>query len=160
MSEIISFWDDWQEQLLDEYILGYTQFKTQSDLAEAIGKSLNAVKVKLSRRKNQISEETRELTFEEYKLFLSNRFDKTTEEIAKIIGVTEQYLLEELDEIDSLECSEFLEDNFVDRILTIDEISIFLHLYREKKNSFQIAHILNRPLEMIEERIKLYEESI
>lgn len=152
-------WSSWQEELLDDYILGYTMFETQEELAEKIGKSLNAVKIKLSRRKLQIEEESRELTFDEYKLFLSNRFDKTTREIAEIIGVTEKYLLEELDEIDSLEACEFLEENFRDRVATFDEINLFIRLYNEEKNSFQIAHILNRPIERIKEMINNYVEN-
>lgn len=150
-------WEEWQNQLLDEYLLGYTAFETQEQLADEIGKSLNAVKIKLSRRRLQIEEESRELTFEEYKLFLSNRFDKTTKEIADIIGVTESYLLEELDEIDCLEAMEFMEKDYQNRIITLDEIMIFIRLYNEGKNSFQIAQILNRSIERIQEMIEKHE---
>lgn len=154
------YWEIWQLNLLDNYILGYTTFKNQEKLAEEIGKSLNAVKVKLSRRRQEIEEEQRELTIEEYKLFLSNRFDKTTEEIASLINASTHFLLEELDEIDSLESHEFFEEGYKERLLTLDELNIFIKLYKKKRNAFQMAHILNRPIEKIQEMITTYETQI
>lgn len=154
------YWENWQTSLLDNYILGYAIFKNQDELAEAIGKSLNAVKVKLSRRRQEIEEEQRELTIEEYKLFLSNRFDKTTEEIASIINASSSFLLEELDAIDCLECFEYFDEGYIERIPSLDELNIFIRLYKKGRNAFQIAHILNRPIERIQEMITTYETQI
>jgi hypothetical protein len=151
------FWDGWQLNLLDDYILGYAPFDTQEELADEIGKTLNAVKIKLSRRRMQIEEEKRQLTIEEYKLILSNRFDKTTEEVASILNTSRAFLLNEMDELDSLECKEFFEENYKSRIASVDEMRIFIRLYKKKRNSFQIAHILNRPIEKIQEMINNYE---
>jgi hypothetical protein len=92
----------------------------------------------------------RKLTIEEYLIVLSNRFDKTTEKIAYIIGVTSSYLEEELDEIDCLECSENLMEDFHTREMTADEIKVFSKLIKKGKGSFQIAHILNRPIDFVE----------
>lgn len=152
------YWDDWQLSLLDDYILGYALFDSQEDLADKIGKSLNAIKVKLSRRRIQIEEERRELTLDEYRLILSNRFDKTTKDVAELIGASENFLLNELDEIDSLECFEFFEEEYKDRILSVDEMTVFIRLFKKGRNEFQIAHILNRPIERIQEMIGVYEE--
>lgn len=154
------YWADWQLSLLDDYILGYTTFNSQEDLADEIGKSLNAVKVKLSRRRQNIQDNERELTFDEYKLFLSNRFDKTTEEIANILNSTTLFLLKELDEIDSLECCEFFEEEYTNRIPSLDELNIFIRLYNKGRNSFQISHILNRPITKVQEMIQTYEETL
>jgi len=154
-------WELWQLDLLDDYILGYSTFSSQEEMAEEIGKSLNAVKIRLSRRKDEIEINKRKLTIEEYKLFLSNRFDKTTVEIASLINASPGYLLHELDEIDCLESCEYLLENFEIREFTEDELKIFLHLYRKRKrNKFQISHILNRPIYFIEELISKYEERI
>ena len=155
------YWEMWQLNLLDEYILGYTSFNSQEELTDEIGKSLNAVKIKLSRRRQTIQqEEERELTFEEYKLVLSNRFDKKTEEVAKLINSSTLFLLNELDEIDSLECCEYFDEGYTDRITSIDEINVFIKLYRKGRNAFQISHILNRPIQKITEMINTYETSI
>lgn len=154
------YWADWQLNLLDDYILGYTSFNSQEDLSDEIGKSLNAVKVKLSRRRQGIQENERELTFEEYKLFLSNRFDKTTEDIAILLETSTLFLLKELDEIDSLECCEFFEEEYINRIPSLDEINVFIRLYKKGRNAFQIAHILNRPITKIQEMVLSYETSI
>ena len=152
------YWENWQENLLDEYILGYTSFNSQEELADEIGKSLNAVKVKLSRRRKSLQDEQeRELTFEEYKLFLSNRFDKTTEQVASLINASTIFLQNELDEIDNLECCEFFEEEYKDRVPSLDEINIFIRLYKKGRNAFQIAHILNRPIDKIQEMILSYE---
>lgn len=153
------YWEDWQTSLLDDYILGYTSFNSQEELALEIGKSLNAVKVKLSRRRQDVQENERELTFEEYKLFLSNRFDKTTKEIAGLINASYLFLLNELDEIDALEAYEHFEEGYKERISSIDEMNVFIRLYRKGRNAFQIAHILNRPIERITEMIESYEET-
>jgi hypothetical protein len=153
-------WADWQLNLLDDYILGYGSFETQEELANEIGKSLNAVKIKLSRRRQIIEEESqRELSFEEYTLFLSNRFDKTTKEIAELINSSSIFLLNELDEIDSLECSEFFDSNYKDRVPSLDELKIFIRLYEKGRNAFQIAQILNRPIERVQEMILDYDET-
>ena len=109
-------------------ILGYTSFNSQEELSDEIGKSLNAVKVKLSRRRQSVQENERELTFDEYKIFLANRFDKTTEEIAIILNSSTLFLLKELDEIDSLEACEFFEEEYTERIPSLDEINIFIRL--------------------------------
>lgn len=154
------YWADWQQNLLDDYILGYASFNSQEELASEIGKSLNAVKIKLSRRRQDIQESERELTFDEYKLFLSNRFDKTSEEVALIINSSTLFLLNEIDEIDSLECFEFFEEGYKDRVPSLDEINTFIRLYQKGRNAFQIAHILNRPIEKIQELILSYETSI
>jgi hypothetical protein len=152
------YWESWQTNLLDEYILGYTSFNSQEELAKDIGKSLNAVKVKLSRRRQVIQEEQeRELTFEEYQLFLSNRFDKTTEEIASLINASTLFLQNELDEIDNLESCEHFEEDYKNRVASLDEIKIFIRLYNKGRNAFQIAHILNRPIEKVQEMIISYE---
>lgn len=152
------YWESWQKSILDDYILGYTPFNSQEELANEIGKPLNAVKIKLSRRRKQVEEEQeRELTFDEYKLFLSNRFDKTTEEIATLINSSTLFLLNELDEIDCLEACEHFEENYIERIVTLDEINVFIRLHKKHFNSFQIAHILNRPIEKIAEMIATYE---
>lgn len=158
MEEYQIGWTDYQLELLDDYIMGYSTFENQEALAEAIGKSLNAVKVKLSRRKLDVKQaEIREITPQEYILFLSNRFDKETTEIAKIIGIRTEHLLEELDELDCLECAESLEKGYEKRPLTADEVNTFLRLYNNKKrNAFQIAHILNRPIQYIREMIEVY----
>lgn len=150
-------WESWQLNILDNYILGYASFNSQEELADEIGKSLNAVKVKLSRRRSEIQEGQRELTFEEYKLFLSNRFDKTTKEIADLIESSELFLLNELDEIDCLESCEHFDEGYKERIPTLDEINIFIRLHNKGRNAFQIAHILNRPIERIQEMITNYE---
>lgn len=153
-------WADWQLNLLDDYILGYGSFETQEELAIEIGKSLNAVKIKLSRRRQTIEEESqRELSFDEYKLFLSNRFDKTTKQVAEIINSSTIFLLNELDEIDCLECSEFFDDGYKDRVPSLDELNVFVNLYKKGRNAFQIAHILNRPIEKITEMIENYDEA-
>lgn len=151
------FWEDWQLNLLDDYILGYATFDTQEELATEIGKSLNAIKVKLSRRRQQIEEESRQLTIEEYKLFLSNRFDKSTEDIAALLNTSRAFLLNELDELDCLECFECLEEDYLERTPTIDEMKVFIRLYKKGRNSFQIAHVLNRPIEKVKEMINNYE---
>jgi hypothetical protein len=151
------YWESWQLNLLDEYILGYSAFNSQWELAEELGKSLNAVKIKLSRRRQSIQEEERELTFDEYKMFLSNRFDKTTEQIASLINSSTFFLMNELDEIDSLECCEYFEEGYKDRVPSIDEINTFIRLYKKGRNAFQIAHILNRPIEKVQEMIISYE---
>jgi hypothetical protein len=155
--EMSEYWEEWQLNLLDDYILGYAAFNSQEELANEIGKSLNATKVKLSRRRNEVQESERELTFDEYKLFLSNRFDKTTKEIAELINSSELFLLNELDEIDSLESCEHFDEGYLERIPCLDEINIFIRLYRKGLNSFQIAHILNRHINKIQEMIKNYE---
>lgn len=152
------YWENWQISLLDDYILGYTSFNSQEDLADEIGKSLNAVKVKLSRRRQNIQDSERELTFDEYKLFLSNRFDKTTEQIAALINSSTLFLLNELDEIDSLESCELFDEGYKDRIPSLDEINTFIRLYEKGRNAFQIAHILNRPITKIQEMVETYAE--
>ena len=159
MKNLSEYWESWQLNLLDEYILGYTSCNSQEELAKEIGKSLNAVKIKLSRRRQSIQEEERELTFDEYKLFLSNRFDKTTEEIASYINSSTLFLLNELDEIDSLEACEWFDEAYKDRVPSLDELNIFVRLYDKGRNAFQIAHILNRPIEKIQEMILNYAEA-
>lgn len=151
------FWEDWQLNLLDDYILGYATFETQEELANEIGKSLNSIKVKLSRRRKQIEEESRQLTIEEYKIFLSNRFDKTIEEIAALLNTSRAFLLNEIDEIDCLECFDSFEEGYRDRTSSVDEMRVFIRLYKKGRNSFQMAHILNRPIEKIQEMITNYE---
>lgn len=151
-------WDKWQSELLDNYILGYEVFESQEELAEAIGKSFNAVKVKLSRRRNELeAEESRELTFEEYKFFLSNRFDKTSDYIANYLNMSKVFLLNELDEIDCLETFESFEEGYKDRIMSLDEIKVLTNLVSKGRNAFQIAHVLNRPIDKIKEVITQYE---
>lgn len=152
-------WDIWQLEILDNYILGYEMFNSQEELADAIGKSFNSVKVKLSRRRSEIEIDKgcRELTFEEYKFFLSNRFDKTADYIAKHLKMSTDFLLNELDEIDCLETFESFEEDYKDRIMTLDEIKVLTNLLSKGRNSFQIAHILNRPIDRIKEIIKEYE---
>lgn len=150
-------WLDWQLEILDNYILNYEFFDSQKELAEAIGKPLNAVKIRLSRRRKQIkNEEKRMLDINEYKLILSNRFSKTTMEVAELLDVSEEYLLNELDEIDCLECKEYLLEDYKERIASIDEINVFIRLLEQGRNIFQIAHILNRPINKIEEMVKDY----
>lgn len=152
-------WLDWQLNFLDDFILGYSTIATQQELADTIGKSLNAVKIKISRRKSDLSiKELRKLTPDEYVKIIANRFDKTTAEVAEMIGVTESYLLEEMDELDALECKEWLCEDFISRPLTFDEVKIFLRLYNKERNKFAISHILNRPITFIEEMIKVYVE--
>jgi len=157
---VSDYWEGWQLSLLDNYILGYASFNSQEELADEIGKSLNAVKIKLSRRRSDIQENERELTFEEYKLFLSNRFDKTAEEIASIINSSTLFLLNEIDEIDSLETYENFEEGYQDRIASLDEINTFIKLYKKGRNAFQISHILNRPIVKVQEMILNYETHI
>lgn len=154
------FWEDWQLNLLDDYILGYATFETQEELAHDIGKSLNSIKVKLSRRRKQIEEESRQLTIEEYKIFLSNRFDKTIEEIASLLNTSRAFLLNEIDEIDCLECFDSFEEGYKDRIPSVDEMRVFIRLYKKGRNSFQMAHILNRPIDKITEMIANYETQL
>lgn len=150
-------WEDWQLKILDDYILNYVFFENQEDLADKIGKPLNAVKIKLYRRRKELEEvEKRELSINEYKLFLSNRFDKTTEDIAKILNVSRNFLLNELDEIDCLECSEYLLENFKNRDIIYDEIIVLCNLIKKGNNKFQIAHILNRPINIIQELMETY----
>lgn len=153
MSNIKVGWSNEQLSLLDDFLMGFTNIETQSELSEILGKPLNAVKIRISRRKKELGgikkEEMRKLTIEEYLIVLSNRFDKTTEEIALIIGVTSLYLEEELDEIDCIECFEYLEEDFNRRELTIDEVITFRRLMKKNRSAFQISHILNRPIEFI-----------
>jgi hypothetical protein len=154
LSNIKTGWSVEQLELLDNYLKGYTEIKNQDELSKLLGKSLNSVKIRISRRKVELGgikdEEMRKLTIEEYLIFLSNRFDKTTEKIASIIGVTESYLEEELDEIDCLETVEHMLEDFQDREMTYDETKVFSKLIKKGKGSFQIAHILNRPIDFIE----------
>lgn len=152
----MSGWKEDDLKLLDDYLLGYTEIETQDELAEKLNKPLNAVKIRISRRRKEkdfLNKKLRMLSIEEYKIVLSNRFDKTTREIAELLGITENFLLNELDEIDCLECFEYLEENFQFRIMSLDEIKIFIKLYKKGKNKFQIAHILNRPINFVEQKI-------
>lgn len=151
-------WDDWQLDVLDDYILGYSEFETQEELANYIGKSLNALKVRLSRRRKEIEfERERELTREEYIMFLSNRFKYMTEELAILINIPYKFLLYKLDEIDNLECKEFLQENFENREFTNDEYEVFIKLLNKGRNAFQISQILNRNIKLIERLIREYE---
>lgn len=150
-------WNKNDLNLLDDFILGYTNIETQQELADILDKPLNAIKIRISRRKKEedfLEKKSKMLNMEEYKIVLSNRFDKTTKEIAEILNVTENFLFSELDEIDCLECSEYLEDDFHSRIMTLEEILLLIKFYKKGKNIFQIAHILNRPIHFIEEKIK------
>lgn len=154
-------WSEWQELLLENYCLGYTEHENLEELSNEIGKSLNAVKIKLSRYRERIEEyESRDFTFEEYKIFLANRFDKSTKEVASLIGVSEHYLLQEIEELDGLECQEFLEEDFQHRPITEDEYLIFSRLYEKKRNPFQICQILNRDKNIILEMINKYESQV
>lgn len=146
-------WEKWQLELLDEFILGYTDFETQQEFSDYIGKNINSVKIKISRRRKELKYEKRKLTIEEYLIILSNRFDKNTDEVAKLLNVSTNFLLEELDELDSLECKEYLEKDFRNRIATIDEINLLYKLYKKGKNKFQLAHIFNREISFIENLI-------
>lgn len=146
-------WSNEELCLLDKFLTGHTEIKTQSEFADLIGKSLNSVKIRISRRKKELGgikkETMRKLTIEEYLVFLSNRFDKTTEAISLLIGVTPDYLEEELDEIDCLECVEYLEEGYKTRIMTVDEVKVFYRLIKKGKRDFEISHIMNRPIEFI-----------
>jgi hypothetical protein len=154
---LAEIWESWQVELLDDFILGYTSYETQEELSEEIGKSLNAVKIKLGRRKDEVSIIERQLEIEEYKIVLSNRFDKDTKEVSELIGASKNFLLHELDEIDCLECKEFMEEGFKERDITHDEYNLVRRLYTiKKRNTFQIAHIMNRPIDFIKEMVKPY----
>lgn len=143
-------WSQGQLDLLDDYILGYVQYESQDDLAYDLDKSLNAVKIKMTRRKKELeSIPKRQLELNEYQFALSNRFDKTSEEIASLMGLSHNFLKHELDEIDSLECCEEIMD--VNRIMTLDEIIIVDRLHKKGFNDFHIAHIMNRPIAKIKE---------
>lgn len=151
-------WEDWQLNTLDDYILGYTIFETQQQLANYLDKNLNSVKIKLSRRKKEIEENKRELTNDEYLIILANRFSKDTNEVAEMLNLSSGFLLEELDGLDCLECKEYLQEGFHKRPILNEEYEIFVKLYSVKKlNKINIAHILNRSAAFIEELIKDYE---
>lgn len=151
-------WESWQLQALDDYILGYRHFDTQQVLANFLDKTLNSVKIKLTRRKKEISEEKRTLTPEEYITILSNRFSKSTDEIAAMLSVSPGFLLDQLDELDCLECKEYLIENYASRSVTNDEYELFIKLHSVKNMlKEQIAHILNRSSKVIQEMINEYE---
>jgi hypothetical protein len=154
---LAEIWENWQVELLDDFILGYSPYETQEELSDYIGKSLNAVKIKLGRRKDEIQIIERQLNIEEYKIVLANRFDKNTEEVAEIINSSKSFLLHELDEIDCLECSEYLEEGYKERDITNDEYILVKRLYTiKRRNAFQISQIMNRPIGFIKELIKPY----
>jgi hypothetical protein len=147
-------WEDWQLEVLDNYLKGIENFENQQELADYIGKELNAVKIKLSRKKKELEGDIRrKITKNEYIIILSNRFSKNTKEISEIIKLPESYIIDELDELDSLECMEFLLINFVNRDLTKDEYDIFKRLYKRGYHKNRISHILNRNINFIEELI-------
>lgn len=148
-------WEQWQLDLLDRYIMGYVHYESQEEFAEEIGKPLNAVKIKLTRRRNELGNiPQQQLSFNQYQIFLSNRFDKTTSEIAEILGVATEFLSEEIDDIDALEAKEDLEEGFADRIMSLEEILLLSKLHSKGYKEFQIAHILNRPVEKIMEALE------
>lgn len=147
-------WENWQIELLDDFILGYSPCETQEDLSYEVGKSLNAVKIKLGRRKMEIDTTKRLLTIQEYKIILSNRFDKTSEEVAELISSSKNFLCYEMEELDNLECKEFMEKDYANRLFTPDEAKVIHRLYHiKKRNAFQIAQIMNRPIGFIKEMI-------
>lgn len=151
-------WEEWQLQLLDDYILGYAHFDTQQELSRKLGKNLNSVKIKLTRRKKEISEEKRILSMDEYVSVLANRFSKNTEELAIMMKLSPDFLLEQMDELDCLECKEFLMDGYQTREMTNDEYELFVKMYKIKGfSSIKISHILNRPINSIQEMIAEYE---
>lgn len=150
-------WEDWQKDTIDNYILGFTQFNTQQDLAHYLGKNLNAVKIKLTRRRKELMEEKRTLTQPEYIIFLANRFSLSTEEMADKLNLSNAYLLDELDEIDCLECKDLLMKDFEDRPSTNDEYEIFVKMHKKKRSPQYMSHILNRRITFIQELIKDYE---
>lgn len=150
-------WEDWQNKTIDSYLLGFTLFETQQDLSKYLGKNINSVKIKLTRRRKELEEEKRKLNSNEYITFLANRFSMSTKDIAAKLHVTEDYLLDELDELDCLECKEYLVNGFQDREMTNDEYELFLKMYKNKKTNQYIAHFLNRKVTFIQELIKEYE---
>lgn len=157
-------WDESQLALLDDFIFGYTNFETQKELAEYLGKSENAVKIRLSRRRKELERddikiEVRKLTVEEYIFILSNRFFKDSRQISELLNLSHSYLLEQLDELDCFECKEYLLENYKTRPISNDEYEIFIKLYKIKqRDKIYIAHTLNRPIGFIEEMIREYEE--
>lgn len=158
-------WDHWQIETLDDYIRGYSTFNSQQELADYVGKNLNTLKVKLTRRRQELkdmeNEESAKRTFtlEEYITILSNRFTMTTSQLADKLGYSTVMLLDELDEYDNLECKEFLLDGFETRETCNDEYEIFVKLYSTKKmDEIQIAHILNRQIGFVREMIYEYEQ--
>jgi hypothetical protein len=150
-------WESWQLDILDSYILGFTNFDNQQQLSDYLEKPINAVKVKLSRRRKELEEKKRQLNNTEYLTFLSNRFSLDSKEMADKLNVSHNYLLDELDELDCLECKESLMNGFEDRIITNDEFELFVKLLTKKRSKQYIAHFLNRRVSFIEELIKEYE---
>lgn len=151
-------WEDWQLEILDDYILGYSNFETQKELAESLGKNLNSVKIRLSRRKREIDKNMRSLSKDEYLTILSNRFSRSTEDMAKILNLSTNFILDKMDELDCLECKEFLLEGFENRPITNDEYELFIKLHKIKKMSkIQVAHILNRNIKTIKEMALEYE---
>lgn len=151
-------WEKWQLQLLDDYISGYAHFTTQQELAKKLGKNINSVKIKLTRRKKEIVEQTRYLSDEEYVVVLANRFTRESKELAEMMKISPDFLLEQLDELDCLECKEFLMIGFQTREMTNDEYELFIKLHKIKgRSAIEIAHILNRPINSVQELIKEYE---
>jgi DNA-binding MarR family transcriptional regulator len=150
-------WEDWQLETLDNYILGFTNFNTQQHLANYLDKSLNAVKIRLTRRRKELEDQKRQLSKQEYIAFLANRFSMSSKEIAEKLNISHSYLLDELDELDCLECKESLMKGFEDRPISNDEFEIFVRLNKKGKSKQYIAHFLNRRISFIEELIKDYE---
>jgi hypothetical protein len=54
LSNVKSGWSVEQIDLLDSYLKGYTEIKNQEELSNLLGKTLNSVKIRISRRKVEI----------------------------------------------------------------------------------------------------------